>query len=86
MNLEEKFIFQQDNDSKHTVKKKIKEIFLGFKHQIVEMTCTKFEFKSYRNLWSLLDSKMPLEERTKTIASKIYRKHLKILIKIILKI
>jgi len=47
--LEEEFIFQQDNDSKHTIKK-IKEIFLGFKHQIVGMTCTKSGFESYRKL------------------------------------
>ena len=62
MALEEEFILQQDNDLKYTAKKTNK-FFEDSNIKLLEWQAQSPYLNPIENLWSVLDSKVPLEKR-----------------------
>ena len=62
MGLEEEFILQQNNDPKHTAKKTNK-FFEDSNIKLLEWPAQSSDLNLIENLWSVLDSKVPLEKR-----------------------
>lgn len=62
MGLQEEFILQQYNDPKHTAKK-TKKFFENSNIKLLEWPAQSPDLNPIENLWSVLDSKVPLEKR-----------------------
>ena len=50
------FIFQQDNDPKHTLKK-AKEVFIQKQIELLECPAQSTDFNPIQHLWAILDQK-----------------------------
>ncbi|CAK9818979.1 Transposable element Tcb1 transposase [Anthophora quadrimaculata] len=71
MNLDEEWMLQQNNDPKHIVKK-TKPFLQNCKIEVLEWLPQSTDLNPIENLWSLLDTEIPLEKRhNKTVFKRI---------------